>query len=125
VVDELCGHSNDPDALLSSFSDFFGLNKFDLDGIRNELVSEIVVIGREQPVADESTVTSGPAIRFVYQNYAGKIAVRNAVPVRMTFGSNEWHKQRQWLMEAFDLDHGAMRTFAVKDIIKFIDGDGC
>jgi hypothetical protein len=123
VVDELCEHSNDPDALLSSFSDFFGLKKFDFDGIRNELVSEIVVIGREHPVVDESTVTSGPAIRFVYQNYAGKIAVRNAVPVRMTFGSNEWHKQRQWLMEAFDLDQGAMRTFAVKDIIKFIDGE--
>ncbi len=122
VVDELCAHSNDPDALLSSFSDWFGLTKFDFDGIRNELVSEIVVIGREQPVSDDSTVTSGPAIRFVYENYAGKIAVRNAVPVRMTFGSNEWHKERGWLLEAFDLEHGAMRTFAVKDIIKFLDG---
>jgi hypothetical protein len=122
VVDELCAHSNDQDALLSSFSDWLGLEKFDFDGIRNELVSEIVVIGREQPVADEATIRSGPAIQFVYQNYAGKIAVRNAVPVRMTFGSNEWHKDRQWLMDAFDLEHGAMRSFAVKDIIKFLDG---
>lgn len=122
VVDELCARSGNEQAILAPFGNWLGLPPTDIEGIKNELVSEVVIIGREQPVSDESTVTSGPAIRFVYENYAGKIAVRNAVPVRMTFGSNEWHKERGWLLEAFDLEHGAMRTFAVKDIIKFLDG---
>lgn len=122
VVDELCSRSGDEKALLAPFGNWLGMPADDIDGIKNELVSEVVIIGREQSVQEEANVTSGPAIRFVYENYAGKIAVRNAIPVRMTFGSNEWHHERQWMMEAFDLEHGAMRTFAAKGIIKFIDG---
>lgn len=122
VVDELCSRSGDEKALLAPFGNWLGLPADDIDGIKNELVSEVVIIGREQPVQEEANVTSGPAIRFVYENYAGKIGVRNAIPVRMTFGSNEWHPERQWMMEAFDLEHGAMRTFAAKGIIKFLDG---
>lgn len=121
VVDELCSRSGDEKALLAPFGKWLGLPADDIDGIKNELVSEVVIIGREQPAREEANVTSGPAIRFVYENYVGKIAVREAIPVRMTFGSNEWHRERQWMMEAFDLEHGAMRTFAAKDIIKFLD----
>lgn len=122
VIDELCSRSGDEKTLLAPFGKWLGLPADDIDGIKNELVSEVVIIGREQPAREEANVTSGPAIRFVYENYTGKIAVRNAIPVRMTFGSNEWHQERQWMMEAFDLEHGAMRTFAAMGIIKFLDG---
>jgi hypothetical protein len=120
VVDELCLRSGDEKALLAPFGEWLGLPADDIEGIKNELVSEVVIIGREQPVREESTTTSGPAVRFIYENHAGRVAVRSVVPVRMTFGSNEFHTERQWLLEAFCTDHGAMRTFACKGIIKFI-----
>lgn len=55
-------------------------------------------------------------IEFGYTNYRGEYSIRRAVPVRVYFGSTEWHPEPQWLMSAFDLEKGADRDFALKDI---------
>ncbi len=56
------------------------------------------------------------AISIVYTNYKGRTAVRHVLPKNLFFGSNEWHKEEQWLLLAMDLDEGEERTFSVKDI---------
>ena len=56
------------------------------------------------------------AVTIVYTNYRGERGVRHVQPLRIEFGSNEWHPEPQWFMVAWDLEKGAERTFALRDI---------
>jgi predicted DNA-binding transcriptional regulator YafY len=56
------------------------------------------------------------AIKIVYKNYRGETALREVLPQRVWFGATEWHPEEQWLLEAIDLDKGAPRSFALRDI---------
>ena len=56
-----------------------------------------------------------PAVRFVYTNYRGEPSIRIARPIRMWFGSTEYHPEPQWLFTAFDVDKGQKRDFALAD----------
>lgn len=51
-----------------------------------------------------------------YTNWKGVTAFRRIIPKKIFFGSTEWHKEEQWLLEAYDVDKNADRSFAVKDI---------
>lgn len=51
-----------------------------------------------------------------YTNWKGVTALRRIIPKKIFFGSTEWHKEEQWLLEAFDVDKNADRSFAIKDI---------
>jgi len=42
--------------------------------------------------------------------------VRTVIPERVWFGSTEWHPEPQWLLEAFDIEKGERRSFAMADI---------
>lgn len=55
-------------------------------------------------------------LRFDYTNWRGEKAVRTAQVQNFILGSNEWHPEPQILMEAIDLEKGATRFFAVKDM---------
>jgi predicted DNA-binding transcriptional regulator YafY len=55
-------------------------------------------------------------IKIVYTNYKGETGLRTIIPKEIIFNSNEYHKEEQWLLIAFDLDKNAERTFALKDI---------
>ncbi len=55
-------------------------------------------------------------VAIVYTNYRGETAERQIVPQKLWFGSTEYHPEKQWLLDAFDVDKNAERTFAVKDI---------
>ncbi|MGF7178383.1 hypothetical protein [Azospirillum doebereinerae] len=55
-------------------------------------------------------------LTFTYANWRGETAVRRARPVRVYYGSTEWHSEPQWLMEAYDADKGLLRTFAMRDM---------
>ena len=55
-------------------------------------------------------------INIRYTNYRGETAVRQIVPVRIRFGASEWHPGEQWLMDAYDIDRQAERSFALADI---------
>jgi len=56
-------------------------------------------------------------IVFKYKNYKGEISERRVLPKRVYFGSTEHHPHPQLLMEAFDMEKNAIRTFALRDII--------
>lgn len=51
-----------------------------------------------------------------YTNYKGVRSQRVIRPEGVRWGSNEWHPEPQWLMDAFDVSKEARRTFALKDI---------
>ena len=56
------------------------------------------------------------AVKIVYTNYKGETGIRSVIPQCIIFDCNEWHKEPQWLMTAYDLEKEADRTFALKDI---------
>lgn len=51
-----------------------------------------------------------------YTNYRGETSQRHIRPVKIWFGSNEWHIEPQWLLDAVDIEKGAERTFALAAI---------
>ena len=55
-------------------------------------------------------------IKMIYTNWKGETGLRKIIPKEIIFSSNEYHKEEQWLLVAFDLDKNAERTFAIKDI---------
>ena len=59
------------------------------------------------------------AVVIDYTNYRGERSKRLVNPVRIYFGSNQWHEDPQWLMEAYDHEKEANRDFAMKDIHKW------
>ncbi len=54
--------------------------------------------------------------RILYTNYKGETAYRDIIPEKIWFGSTDWHKEEQWLLDAIDLGKDALRNFAMKDI---------
>ena len=55
-------------------------------------------------------------VRITYKNWKGVTSVRNIWPDELIFGTSEYHKDEQWLLEAFDIDKHDYRLFAMKDI---------
>lgn len=53
-----------------------------------------------------------------YTNHRGERSLRVISPTftPIFYGSTTWHPEEQWLLEAWDLEKGQLRTFAVKDI---------
>ncbi len=70
----------------------------------------------EQQHALSAEFTPGQTLRFSYKNWQGDFAVRTARVIRLFYGSTEWHREPQWLLEAFDVEKGAVRMFAVLDM---------
>jgi len=54
-------------------------------------------------------------VEIDYTNWKNERAFRR-IPINVYYGSNEFHPEQQWLMEATDLDKNALRCFAMKDI---------
>jgi len=42
--------------------------------------------------------------------------VRKIIPERIWFGSNEYHREDQWILDALDVEKNEKRSFAMKDI---------
>lgn len=55
-------------------------------------------------------------ITIDYTNYRGERAERDIIPEKIWFGSTDWHKEEQWLLDAHDMEKDALRNFAMKDI---------
>ena len=55
-------------------------------------------------------------VKILYTNWKGTTKVRTIIPKELIFTSNEWHKEEQWCLVAYDVDKEANRTFACKDI---------
>lgn len=56
------------------------------------------------------------AVTIVYHNHRGETARRSIIPLGLRFAATGWHPQAQWLLEAYDVDKQAARSFAVADI---------
>ena len=59
-------------------------------------------------------------VKILYTNWKGKTSYRNIIPKSIEFKSTEWHKEKQWILEAFDVDKQAERGFSLKDIKEWI-----
>jgi len=55
-------------------------------------------------------------VRIIYTNWRGETSERKVKPIKIWFGSTEWHKEEQWLLRALDITKDAERDFALKDI---------
>ena len=55
-------------------------------------------------------------VKILYTNWKGVTSYRNIIPKNLEFKSTEWHKDEQWILNAYDVDKQADRGFAVKDI---------
>ncbi len=55
-------------------------------------------------------------VEIDYMNWRGERGRRTIYPLGLRFGSNEWHRDAQWLLVAQDTEKGELRTFALKDI---------
>lgn len=72
----------------------------------------------------EAPPTSQPAV-ILYRNYRGETARRRIIPQLVWFGATDWHPKPQWVLEAFDVDKNATRSFALRDVVSFdYDAEG-
>jgi predicted DNA-binding transcriptional regulator YafY len=56
------------------------------------------------------------AVTIDYTNWRGVRAKREIEPMFWTFTSNEWHRERQWLLTATDLEKREVRMFALSGV---------
>jgi hypothetical protein len=56
------------------------------------------------------------AVLILYTNYRGETSLRRVIPKGIRFAASEWHPEEKWLLDAFDIDKHAERSFAIKDI---------
>jgi len=59
-------------------------------------------------------------VKIKYKNWKGKAAIRTIKPIKIWYGSTQWHSEEQWLLKAKDIDKEAERDFALKDIVKWL-----
>lgn len=70
---------------------------------------------------DETAVANeraGKELKIIYRNWRGEIRERRVWPMKVWRGSTEWHDGDQWLLQAQDEETGAIRDFAMNDIIR-------
>jgi hypothetical protein len=96
-----------------SVSPFIDFKRDPADTIQAKLITRA-----QNRMHDESMMNSAPSDKVVidYTNYHGVRSFRHVQIVRVYYGSTEYHPEKQWLMEAKDLNKNEMRTFAIKDI---------
>jgi predicted DNA-binding transcriptional regulator YafY len=76
------------------------------------MMQSIATVGHQEVrVPDLATM-----VHIDYVNYRGERRVRQIVPQRIYFGDVEWHPGAQWILDAWDVDKAALRSFALGDI---------
>lgn len=55
-------------------------------------------------------------VTFTYTNYKNETGKRTVRPHCIYWGKTQYHPESQWLMDAWDEDKKALRTFAMKDM---------
>jgi predicted DNA-binding transcriptional regulator YafY len=75
----------------------------------------------QQKAPTDPALDLSKAIGIVYKNYRGETARRRIVPQRLWFGATKWHPDKQWLLDAIDVDKRSPRSFALRDIQSYLD----
>lgn len=68
----------------------------------------------------DSIVNDKQIVEILYTNYRGETGRRKIIPEKIWFGSTEWHKEPQYLLDAHDVEKNALRNFAMKDIKEWV-----
>jgi len=55
-----------------------------------------------------------------YTNWRGERAHRYIRPIRMEWGSNQWHQEPQWLLIAYDAERRDERAFAMSGVHEWV-----
>jgi hypothetical protein len=83
----------------------------------------LIIEGNPMQAVDNSTklstqknVASERTLKVRYTNYRGETAVREIVPQEIYWGKTEYHPEEQWLLRVWDVEKGAERVYAFKDI---------
>lgn len=63
-----------------------------------------------------ATPEQGATVTIDYTNWRDERALRTIHPTALRWGATEFHPEPQWLLDAMDVDKGAARTFALRDI---------
>jgi hypothetical protein len=78
----------------------------------------------EMPQAIEQALpahyTNEQVVKVRYRNYRGEVAIRTIVPIKVWWGSTEFHPHKQWILTVWDCEKNAERDYALQDIIEFI-----
>lgn len=57
-----------------------------------------------------------------YTNWRGERSTRRIRPLSVAFENSQWHPSTQWILHAVDIERGATREFAMKDIHSWLPG---
>lgn len=85
-------------------------------------MSAVVLRKRKDPTSNEyceDQSMNPQRVEILYTNYKGERAWRRILPLKIWFGSTEWHPAEQWFMDAEDIDRKATRSFALCDIVNW------
>jgi predicted DNA-binding transcriptional regulator YafY len=55
-------------------------------------------------------------VEVLYTNHRGEKGWRRINPLRLFYGASEHHPAPQWLLECYDFDRAAGRTYAMSGI---------
>lgn len=69
-----------------------------------------MVENKQYPIEEEKIV------KILYTNYRNETKIRTIIPSKLWYGSTKWHPENQWLLNAYDVDKQADRSFAMKDV---------
>lgn len=70
----------------------------------------------DEYAANSIIIQAGQVIR-PYTNHRGERATRRLITRRLYFGTSEYHPGEQWLLEAWDCEKHAIRTFALNNFL--------
>jgi predicted DNA-binding transcriptional regulator YafY len=63
-----------------------------------------------------TSIDSRTLVTILYTNHRGETTERRIIPRAIRFAPTEWHPEEQWILDALDIDRGAERSFAMRDI---------
>ena len=63
-------------------------------------------------------------VEILYTSHRGETGIRRFRPYSLYYGVSEHHPEEQWLMEGWDEDKKAVRTYALKDMRPVPKKDG-
>jgi hypothetical protein len=76
---------------------------------KDKLPDEVISILGDNNIDDIS-------IKVIYKNWKKEVGLRMIIPLSIFYGTNEYHKDEQWLLKVWDLDKNDYRTYALGDI---------
>lgn len=77
----------------------------------------VLATGRGDGRVETGTQVPESAVPVLYRNHRGEVAVRLISPTCLHFGKCRWHPGKQHLLDAWDHDKQATRTFAMADVL--------